>query len=823
MIHRRIRLVAAGAALVATAAVVPLSTMSAGALAAGTIGRLNLATAKAEMAAGLQESTVPSDSPTRRTLKAISVKITGDKKATIAGVCGGTDVTGPATAGCLNNTGLVDPNKLEGADEIVSYDDVTGSVGGLAVIPKSVAASGALEIATAPQTRPFGKGGALGPGGITTTSRAGAVLHSQWVNGVVPGPTCPTGASPGDGTALNYNGSTCATPLATFGEVYAPYASPSMDQVLVGIGDIDLATDGKTLLATNIHDGYLYRGPADGEGALTKVATRPSFATDAAWRPYGLSNFGDVTLVTWTQIGTVDAVNAYAVASYNVTTGVWKQMVAPAIGPLLGKGLDFGYVLSAAEIDTLGRLNVTFIPLLRMAKTAFNFGEGMSAPSVQLPSTGTDTWSNDFDGSPRLKAYSIDNSTNPSFGRMANDQISGRVTVTTIDALHYFSGGFTQYNPDGTSSGTEQLTWRGDGEGGYKVGAAGTVDDALSATDTDLLVHDPSSATPFRDAYAFGKMSGMGDIENIANLATIGNRAFADDNKNGIQDSGEASIAGVALEVLDGSGAAIIDPATGVAAVVITDSDGKWVLTVDGDVKVQVRVAGSNWTDGPFAAGGKYAGWNVTKQKAGTDPATDSNADPTTRNLLDAGGQAFRAGTTDFSFDVGFANVTAAAVPCIKLLTEVQDRNGVWMDANTASAAAVVANDRTGVVYRFTTFNCGKEDLIEVVVSTGVSGSPTVNVGNLAIGASFASAPVTAGRDQLLTGATVAGKGSTSGTAVSASDPAQAVPAVIPPLVIDKKLPATGRDLGPLMLLAGALTLLGTFAIGVTRPTRTRR
>lgn len=823
MIHRRMRLVAAAAALAATAAVLPLSTITAGAAATGTIGRLNLATVKAEMAAGLQESTVPAGLTTPRSLKAISVKITGDKKATIAGVCGGTDVTGPATAGCLNNTGLVDPNKLEGADEIVSYDDVTGSVGGLAVIPKSVAASGALEIATAPQTRPYGKGGALGPGGITTTSRTGTVLHSQWVNGVVPGPTCATGASPGDGTALNFNGSTCATPLGTYGEMYAPYASPSMDQVMVGIGDIDLATDGKTMLATNIHDGYLYGGPADGEGALTKVATRPSFASNPTWRPYGLSNFGNVTIVTWTQIGSVDAVTAYAVASYDVLTGVWKNMMSPAVGPLLGKGLDFGYVLSAAEIDTAGKLNVTFLPLLRMGKTVFNFGEGMSAPSIQLPSTGTDTWSNDIDGSPRLKAYSIDNSTNPSFGRMANDQISGRVTVTTIDALHYFSGGFTQYNPDGTSSGTEQLTWRGDGEGGYKVGAAGTVDDALSATDTDLLVHDAASATPFRDVYAFGKMSGMGDIENIANLATIGNRAFADDNKDGIQNTGEASIAGVALEVLDGSGLPIIDPLTGVAAVVITDSDGKWVLTVDGDVKVQVRVAANNWTDGPFAAGGKYAGWNITKQKAGTDTATDSNADPTTRALLDAGGQVFRAGTTDFSFDVGFANVIAPAVPCIKLLTEVQDKNGVWMDANTAAAAAVVANDRTGVVYRFTTSNCGKEDLTGVVISTGVSGSPAINVGILAIGNSSQSAPVTAGRDQLLTGATVTGKGASSGTSVTASDPAQAVPAVIPPIVIDRKLPATGRNHAPLLLLAGALTLLGSLAIGVTRPARTKR
>jgi hypothetical protein len=822
-----------GALALAAALVIPFAPQSASAAVTGTVGRLNLATSKAEIVAGLQESTIAFPALDgaavggKRTQKAASVKITVDKKATIGGVCNGTDVTGPGTAACVSS-GLIDPNKLEGKDEIVSYDDVTGSVGGVAVIPASVASSAGLEIATAPQTRPFARGGALGPGGITTTDRTGVVKHMQWVNGVVAGPNSGAGPScgasatpptpgpiPGDGSAANYNGSTCTTPLAAFAETTAPFAnSVTLDTLMVGIGDLDLSPDGTSIIATNLHDGFLYSGAIDADGPLTKIATRPAFATTPDWRPYGLASYGDSLIVTWTQIG-VSSSASFAVASYNPATNKWAEMMAPVAAADLGDAGSYG-VMTAAEIDAKGKLNVTFIPVWRQGTEPF--GRGVSAPALQLASNGLNHWANNVGTAAKLTSYSIDNSTDPSFGRTANDQVTGRVALTTIDALHFHSGGFTEYNTDGTNAGREQLTWRGIGDGGYKVGTDGTVNDGLASTDTDLLVYDSGSATPWVDAYAFGKMSGLGDIENIANQATIGNRAWADSNGNGIQDTGEPSIAGVALEVLDAAGNAIIDPATGVAAVVVTDADGNWILTVDSDVKVQVRVAAINWTAGPFATGATYDGWNITKIKQGADASLDSNADATSRTLLATGGQAFRAGTTDFSFDVGFAKVVAPPIPCIKLLTEVQDRTGAWLDANTAAAAAVVAADRTAVVYRFTATNCGKEDLSGVTISTGIPGNPTLTVGALAIGASSVSADVAAAKTQLITAATVTGKGVVSGTTVDAADPAQAItPPVAPPVVVGTKLPATGRNAGSIAALALGLLLVGFVAVRIAR------
>lgn len=822
MIQRRLTLAVGAAVLGLSAAALPLQSPAAVAAVAGTVGRLNLATSSFELAVGLQESTIgfpqlnsPGVGP--RTQKAISVKVTGDKKATVAGVCNGKDITGPETAGCV--AGLTDPNRLEGKDEIVSYDDVTGSVGGLAIIPASIATSGAVEFVTAPQTRSFAKGSPLGPGGITTTSRTGVVLHSQWVNGVVAGPTCPGTNSPGDGTAATFNSATCATALSTFGETYTSYSTGvTLNQLMMGIGDVELSPDGKSILATNLHDGHLYAGPADGEGALTKIDTLPAFAKTADWRPYGLSSYGNLTMVTWTQIGPGQTIQAFAVASYS-SAGAWKEMVAPITGADLGDGAGFG-VMSAAEVDAKGRLNVTFLPIYRHATETF--GVGISAPVMQLATSGVDRWSNSLASASKLPSYSIDRADAPSFGRMANDQVTGRLAVTTADPLHYHSGGYTEYNTDGTNAGREQLTWRGIGDGGYETAPPKTVDSSKASTDTDLLIYDNTSATPYWDQYAFGKMSGLGDLENLANQVTIGNRAWADANNNGIQDTGEAGITGVALEVLDGSGAPIVDPLTGVGAVVLTDSTGNWVLTIDADTKVQVRVAASNWTDGPFAAAGTHPGWNITKQTQGTDAAIDSNADPASRNILTAGGQSFRAGVTDFSFDVGFAEVKAAApIPCIKLVTEVQDKDGKWNDANTAGAAAVVASDRTGVSYRYTATNCGLEALTDVIISTGIPGAAPLVVGNLAVGASSTSAPVVAPKEVLTVAGSVDGKGAVSRASVNAADPALAVlvPQVLPSIV-PTNLPATGSHTIAQLLLAMGLVFVGALAVRLTRDKR---
>ncbi|MBL0055779.1 MAG: carboxypeptidase regulatory-like domain-containing protein [Chitinophagaceae bacterium] len=83
---------------------------------------------------------------------------------------------------------------------------------------------------------------------------------------------------------------------------------------------------------------------------------------------------------------------------------------------------------------------------------------------------------------------------------------------------------------------------------------------------------------------SFGKSNGMGDIELVGTEPPIeiGNRVWNDANGDGIQNAGEAAIAGVTLELVDASGNPVdSDPGTaGVQATfVTTDANGNWYIT----------------------------------------------------------------------------------------------------------------------------------------------------------------------------------------------------------------------------------------------------
>lgn len=622
----------------------------------GTVGSVSVASDTSSFAVGLQESIVDLSTPGGevRSERAISVRVASDSKASAASGCGGSDVDSFSIGECTR--GLTDPKLLEGAGDIVSFDsgpDGTGSVGGVAVIPAATSPTGAVLIATAPQIRPFGKGGSSGPNAIITTDLKGRRVSTQFVPGVVPGPTCWTGW--GDGTAKDFRGSTCETPLDRVGETTTPLAATSkMPDVAVGIGDIDRSPDGRQIIATNVHDGHLYVGPVASDGVLTKVESRPSFATTGLWRPYGLSTFNGMTMVTWNEIttsGDSDLVS-FAVAVLDWSNDSWRTVVEPATQPSANDSFAFG-VVSAAEVDANGDLMVTFLDIHRQS-TSQIFQEAISAPVVVLGADGVDHWNNNVAASRRMASYAVDGVPLPSFGRMHPDHVTGDTLVTTIDTLKYYSGGLTWYRPDGGLGGREQLTWRGEGIGGYQSSTR-TVDFDRYLNDADLLVKrkGTADARPWVDIYAFGKSNGLGDLESLASTARIGDRVWADVDGNGLQDAGEVSIPGVAIELLDAKGAAIINPATKAPAVVITDAAGRWVAAVDAGVAVQARVAEANWAaGGVFADGGSYAGWVLTKTAAGA-AGLDSNADQTSKLILGSGGVTLLAGTLDYSFDVG--------------------------------------------------------------------------------------------------------------------------------------------------------------------------
>jgi uncharacterized repeat protein (TIGR01451 family) len=623
------------------------------AAAAGVpVGHLSLATETVpKIATGLQEPVVPYNLTPVRTTKAISLKSTAEAAA----------------------------------DTVIAYDDVTGSIGGVAYVAPTSSPSGAALYITAPKTAPLNKQSPNGPGAITTVDATGAALSTQYVPKVLPGPAGCTN-NWGDGSATQYKTnmssyistdtavSTCATPIGQVGESTAPGTNVVDSSSVVGIGDLILTDDGK-LIAANANDGHLYTGPilATGTGTLTQIATLPAFATDASWRPYGLSNHNGQTLVAFTQIGAASSPDAlqFAVASYDNVGNTWKTVMNPAsaagivvtnptpTAPVFGTYTLAGSILSGVSVDSAGSLKLTFMSIKEASKTP-SAGLG-STPLLTLVADGVDHWGNNLVAAAvtNIGVLTSENNLVASFGHVVRSPISNKSVLATEDPGAFNSAGLG-WLPDGApASGTSEILMA---RGGAVV------------TNDNLWIGS-SLPGPAVDPYAFGKGAGLGQLSDMASYAEIGDRTWIDTNANGLQDADEPNLAGVLLEVKDMNGAAIIDPATSAAAVVQTDANGRWTLVIDANVKVQVCIAASNYTTGGvFATGQTYAGYAPTLAMQGTDPSIDSNADAT-KCLLAAGGQSLPAGSRNYTFDAGFVPASAAPQP-------VSIGDYTWIDVN---------------------------------------------------------------------------------------------------------------------------------------------
>ena len=598
---------------------------------AGTLGHLNLSSQKVpSVVTGLQDGTVTAAILPYRTSKAISLKASA-----------------------------------EGAvDKVIAFDDVTGSIGGTAYVAASISSTGAELFVTAPKTAPLTRMSPNGPGAITTVNAAGQAVATQYVPRVLPGPAGCTN-NWGDGTAASYKTamvtyiipdtavSDCTTPIGKVGESVAPGDNVVDGTSVVGIGDIVLTDDGKSIIAANANDGHLYTGPLLGSGELTKVDSLPAFADSPAWRPYGLSNHNGQTLVSFTQLGPKGSVDPlqFAVAFYNSTTKTWKTAMEPtsAAGVVVenptattvaNKSVALKNSIAAGvSIDSSGALLLTFLNIVQASRPP-SVGVG-STPLLALESDNVDHWNNNLKTAKVIDvgALALDNSRVPSFGHVLRSPIAAKTVLATGDPGAYNASGLAWLPDVSPPSGSSQVL---------------TARNGVADANDNLWIGSVQSATP-ADPYAFGKGAGIGQLSDMANYAEIGDRTWIDVNKNGLQDPGEPSLAGVALEVVDGSGAPIIDPVTNAPAVVITDADGRYTIVIDAGVKVQVCVASSNYAPGGvFASGGSNPGYVLTKPLIGSDVSIDSNANLETKCLLNPGGQAFTPGTRNYTFDAGF-------------------------------------------------------------------------------------------------------------------------------------------------------------------------
>lgn len=151
----------------------------------------------------------------------------------------------------------------------------------------------------------------------------------------------------------------------------------------------------------------------------------------------------------------------------------------------------------------------------------------------------------------------------------------------------------------------------------------------------------------------------------------IGNFVWHDKNVNGIQESGEPGLAGVLVELLQG---------TSVISSTTTDTNGKYEFTNLPNGTYSVRIASSNYLSGGVLYSTSQTKWYATKKNQGIDDTKDSDANKNesvsvTLNCND-----------DITIDFGFYKT------CIKL-TKTADKQ-------TAEPGNVIN-------YTLTTENCG--------------------------------------------------------------------------------------------------------------------
>ncbi len=153
----------------------------------------------------------------------------------------------------------------------------------------------------------------------------------------------------------------------------------------------------------------------------------------------------------------------------------------------------------------------------------------------------------------------------------------------------------------------------------------------------------------------FGKVNGLGDLVALCDMAPVevGNRVWADENGNGVQDPGEPAVPGVPVSLQIGSSTyAVVTDGNGVYRF---SSDGRFsdALGVDFGVPQMTEGATATISFPPTVTIGGAPRPITRRDAAGSNDAIDSDADEGTGQLtITVGG----AGDNDHTYDAGYAS-----------------------------------------------------------------------------------------------------------------------------------------------------------------------
>ncbi len=481
----------------------------------------------------------------------------------------------------------------------------------------------------------------------------------------------------------------------------------------VGLGDIEISEDQRTLYAVNLNDRKLYavpltRGatpaaaPTAGTPQAIDIPLTAAAGCDPSWvRPYGLGTFRGNLYVTLTCTGpTVDDLRAWVVPMDEDT-----RTFGPAVlsAPLT---FDRGPAYSANLPATTRTNNY------RPWEEAFR--EGTRGLSLDGPSPVASSVVFDAAGNLTL---SIKDRSADQYGAALSSTTPGDTRIYTyigvgdmLRACVNGTGRLVLESDGACGAGTSPQLNNNWGIGGGKfyetvfqtgefrsyhantaIGSAlqipgytdviATVIDPVALNQDGLRVFRNNDGSTVRGASltrtavtdgGFGKAGGLGDLTTLAAAppVEIGNRVWLDPDRDGIQDAGEAPIAGVTVRLYSTAGALI--------ATAVTDANGDYYfssspgtstgsaqygLVLDPETNYEIRL--DNAAD--FGSGGPLEHLGPTVTAAGADRAVDSNGVRQSPVLVSAPVRTPSAGSADHTFDFGF-------VPLLSL------GNRLWFD-----------------------------------------------------------------------------------------------------------------------------------------------
>jgi serine-aspartate repeat-containing protein C/D/E len=237
----------------------------------------------------------------------------------------------------------------------------------------------------------------------------------------------------------------------------------------------------------------------------------------------------------------------------------------------------------------------------------------------------------------------------------APDRLIGGVTVTAFD-----SSGANAGQVVSESNGTWQMA--ANGSGPYRIEFSNLPKSTYEGFNTQVTNLQFSNSGASFGLYA--KLNGLGEIDDIVGVEAIqiGDRVWADNNSNGIQDQGEPGIEGVVVELLIDGGPYIEN---GQARTSTTNGNGNYVFSgIPSNRSYSVRIAGGQ---------APLANYVLTAQNSsGSTRYNDSDAALVGADAL-AIVVAPKAGA-DMSYDFGYKAKPVSALYCVG--------DQVWEDTN---------------------------------------------------------------------------------------------------------------------------------------------